>query len=375
MIGGGPGAFIGPIHRIAAELDREIELVAGAFSSDPARSRAGAEIYGLDVDRCYADYRSMIEAETARDDGAELVSIVAPNHLHFPAAQAALEAGLHVMSDKPATATLEEAERLADIVETSGCRYALTYAYSGYPLVREARELCRDGSIGAIRKVVVEYSQGWLATAIEADNKQAAWRTDPSKAGVGGCVGDIGVHAFHLAEFVSGLRVAEMCPDLGAVVGGRVLDDDCNILLHFAGGARGVLHASQIAFGERNNLNIRVYGEQGSLAWRQEDPNRLHVLRDGTEVVLHAGDDRLGGAARRATRLPPGHPEGYLEAFANLYTDFARDVRGGMGDTGPSLVPGIGEGLRGMRFVDQAVRASAARTGWVKLQDQGIVGA
>jgi len=363
MIGGGPGAFIGPVHRIAAELDREIELVAGVFSSDADRSRAGGEAYRIDPARAYADLGTMFAREAARSDPIDFVTIVSPNHHHLPAARAALAAGVPVMSDKPATATLGEARELAQLAAQAGLPYGLTYTYSGYPLVREARARVAAGALGEIRKVVVEYPQGWLAG--EATGKQAEWRVDPDRAGAGGCIGDIGVHTFQLAEFVTGLRVTELFADLAAVVPGRRLDDDCSLLLRFDNGARGVLLASQIEVGELNGLRIRAYGDQGGLAWKQEAPNEL-VLHgaDGRTEIIRAGDAALGPLARVATRTPGGHPEGYLEAFANLYRDFARMLRGEPG----SLLPGIEDGLRGMALIDTAVRASAARVGWVPLE-------
>lgn len=367
MIGGGPGSFIGPIHRIAAELDREIELVAGVFSSDPARSAQAGESYRIDPARAYPDLDAMFAAERARADGIDFVSIVTPNHHHLPAARAALAAGLPVISDKPATATLAQAQELAGHVAAAGLPYALTHTYSGYPLVREARARIAAGALGAIRKVVVEYPQGWLAG--EASGKQAEWRVDPAKSGPGGCIGDIGTHAFQLAEFISGLKVTEILADLGAVVPGRPVDDDCTVLLRFEdvgfGGARGVLLASQIEVGEMNGLRIRLYGEKGGLVWKQEVPNTLtlHTL-DGRTEVIHAGGALLGPDAASRTRTPTGHPEGYLEAFANIYRDFAAVLRG---EAAP-LLPGIDDALRGMTFVDTAVTASKARAGWVPLQ-------
>ena len=367
MIGGGPGAFIGPVHRFAAEMDREIELVAGVFSSDAARSAAAGESYRIDPARAYPSLDAMFAGEAARDDGIDFVSIVTPNHNHLPSARAALAAGLPVITDKPLTATLAEAHELAGLVASAGLPFGVTYTYSGYPLVREARARIAAGEIGTIRKVVVEYPQGWLAG--EAVGKQAEWRVDPTKAGLGGCIGDIGVHAFQLAEFVTGLRVTEMLADLGAVVPGRLLDDDCTILLRFdngqPGGARGVLLASQIEVGELNGLRIRAYGDKGGIVWKQEVPNTLtmHSL-DGRTEIIHAGGSQLGPDAASRTRTPAGHPEGYLEAFANLYRDFAALVRG---EAAP-LLPGIADGVRGMTFIDTAVSASRAKAGWVKLE-------
>lgn len=367
MVGGGPGSFIGPVHRMAAELDERIRLVAGVFSRDPAKNAQAAAAWGVAPDRVYPDHHAMIAAERARADGVELVSVVTPNHLHFDVSSAALRGGFHVISDKPATLNLAEARELADIVASSGKQYALTYTYTGYPMVREAREIVARGDLGAVRKVVVEYSQGWLSKPLEreAGNKQASWRADPSQSGVGGCIGDIGVHAFNIAEFVTGRRVVRLCADVATVVPGRPLDDDCNVLLRFDNGARGVLIASQISAGARNGLKLCVYGEKGGLTWSHEDPNVLTLdWLDGPSQTLHAGSGYLGAAARAVTRLPTGHPEGFIEAFANIYRDFADAIEGGEG----ALVPDIAEGVRGMAFVERAVAASREDSGWVTLE-------
>jgi predicted dehydrogenase len=363
MVGGGPGAFIGPVHRMAAELDGKIRLVAGAFSRDSARSAAAAQTWGV---RGYASYGALIAGEAARPDGAQMVAIVTPNDTHFEIAAAALGAGLHVMSDKPATLNLAEAYELAAVVAASGRLYGLTHVYTGYPMVREAREMVRGGDLGAVRKIVVEYAQGWLSEPIErSGSKQAAWRADPKQAGVGGCIADIGVHAFNLAEFVGGAPVTRLCADLAAVVPGRVLDDDCNVLLRFAGGARGVLIASQISAGARNGLNIQVYGEKGGLFWSHERPTELVLdWLDRPSQTLHAGSPYLGAGA--ATRIPTGHPEGFIEAFANLYRDFADAIAAGRPSADP--VPGIEDGVRAMAFVERAVAASKAGEGWVELE-------
>jgi len=362
MIGGGPGAFIGPVHRFAAELDREIELVAGVFSSDPDRSRSAAAQYLIDPSRAYGDLATMLEAEKARDDGIDFVSVVTPNHNHLPSARAALEAGYPVISDKPMTATLAEAQELAGVVEAAGLPFGLTYTYTGYPLVREMKARIDDGALGSLRKVVVEYPQGWLSQP--AEGKQAEWRVDPERAGAGGCIGDIGVHAFNLAEFVTGQKVTRLLADLAAVVPERQLDDDCSVLLRFANGARGVLLASQIEIGELNGLRIRCYGDKGGMSWKQEQPNSFtfHYL-DGRTEIVRAGDASLGALATGGTRTPGGHPEGYLEAFANIYRDFAAVLRG---EDVPCL-PRLEEGLRSMAFIDTAVRSSAAEAGWVDL--------
>ncbi|ATC24639.1 gfo/Idh/MocA family oxidoreductase [Caulobacter vibrioides] len=370
MVGGGPGSFIGPVHRMAAELDGRIRLVAGVFSRDPAKSAQAAAAWGVSPDRVYPDHHTMFAAERGRADGVQLVSVVTPNHLHFDVSAAALKAGLHVISDKPATLNLAEAQALAKVVAASGKQYGLTYTYTGYPMVREAREIVARGDLGAVRKVVVEYSQGWLSTPLERDsaNKQASWRADPSQSGVGGCIGDIGVHAFNIAEFITGRRVERLCADVATVVPGRDLDDDCNVLLRFEGGARGVLIASQISAGARNGLTISVYGEKGGLTWSHEDPNILTLdWLDGPSHVLHAGSGYLGPAARAVTRLPTGHPEGFIEAFATIYRDFADAIEGRAG----GLVPDIAEGVRGMTFVERAVAASRDDAGWVSLQGEG----
>jgi len=372
MVGGGAGSFIGPVHRMAAELDGRIRLVAGAFSSDARRSREAGRSYGIAAERAYDSYQEMFVSERLRDDPIDFVAIVAPNHLHLPIARVALENGFHVLSDKPATTTLAEARTLRDIVIRSDRLYGLTFTYTGYGLVREAREICRRGELGAIRKVVAEYSQGWLSERIEAaGHKQALWRSDPAQSGIGGCVADIGVHAFNLLEFVTGRRVAEVAAHLSSVVAGRVLDDDCNVLVRLDNGAPGVLFASQIAAGEGNGLRLRVYGKLGGLDWSQEDPNRLILsLPDGTTKILHGGANSalLSPGSRAAFRLPLGHPEGYIEAFANIYRDFAGVVAtGDVGALDKSAVPTIDAGVRSMAFVDAAVHSSRAGSIWTRI--------
>lgn len=362
MIGGGPGAFIGPVHRFAAELDREIELVAGVFSSDPDRSRAAAGQYLIDPARAYGSLDEMFAAEAAREDGVDFVAIVTPNHNHLPSARAALAAGLPVITDKPMTATLAEAHELAALAQAAALPLGVSFTYTGYPLVREMRARIAAGALGPLRKVVVEYPQGWLSQP--AEGKQAEWRVDPARAGAGGCIGDIGVHAFNLAEFVTGRRVTRLLADLAAMVPGRALDDDCSVLLRFDNGARGVLLASQIEVGELNGLRIRCYGEKGGMSWRQEEPNSfLQHHADGRTEIVRAADASLGPLAASRTRTPGGHPEGYLEAFANVYRDFAAVLRG---EEAPCL-QGVAEGMRGMAFIDTAVRASQAEAGWVDL--------
>ena len=377
MVGGGRGAFIGAVHRIAANIDGQIELVAGAFSADPEKSKAsGADLF-LAPGRVYGSYQELVAQEAAlpADQRIDFVAIVTPNHVHFPAAKAALEGGFHVLSDKPATFDLAEAKELAAIVKKSGLLYGLTHNYTGYPLIKEARELVHSGKLGKIRKVVVEYPQGWLATRIEASGqKQAAWRTDPKRSGAAGCIGDIGTHAENLAEYISGLQIEELAADITAFVKGRALDDDGNVLLRFKGGAKGVLHASQISVGEENNLNIRIYGEKGGLEWHQNEPNTLLVKwLDAPMQVYRTANGYLGKAALAAGRTPPSHPEGYLEAFANIYKNFANHIRARI--EGRKLAkddlcldyPKIEDGVRGMAFIEAVVKSSKANARWTKL--------
>ncbi len=377
MIGGGRGAFIGAVHRIAANIDGQIELVAGAFSADAAKSKASGEDFYLDPARVYGSYDELVRKEAAlpADRRIDFVSIVTPNHVHFPAAKAALEGGFHVLSDKPATFDLAEAKQLAAIVKKTGLLYGLTHNYTGYPLVKEARDLVAAGKLGKIRKVVVEYPQGWLATKLEASGqKQAAWRTDPKRSGAAGCIGDIGTHAENLAEYITGLQISELAADLTAFVKGRKLDDDGNVLLRFKGGAKGVLHSSQISVGEENNLNIRVYGEKGGLEWHQREPNTL-LLKwlDQPMQVYRTANGYLGKNAAAATRTPPAHPEGYLEAFANIYKNFASAVRARvekkkLAKDDPALdFPKIEDGVRGMAFIEAVVKSSKANAAWTKL--------
>jgi len=370
MVGGGPGAFIGPVHRMGAELDGKIELVAGAFSQTAERSRAAGEYYRIDPSRAYADYREMIESELRRPDPIDFVAIVTPNHLHLPVALAALAAGFPVMSDKPATATYAEALELEKAVLKSGLPYGLTHTYAGYSLVREARAMCSSGQLGPIRKVAVEYLQGWLSRPIETTgHKQAAWRSDPAQSGPGGCIGDIGVHAFHLVEYITGLEVASLNADLRTVVAGRKLDDDCNELLKLSNGSTGTLACSQVATGEGNGLRIRVYGENGSIDWRHEDPNRLRVKWiEGPEQIRHAAGNYLSADALAVTRLPGGHPEGLIEAFGILYREFADGLiawRAGQKNPLPATLPGIVAGVRGMRFIERTIESSRIAN-WVK---------
>ena len=369
MVGGGEGAFIGAVHRMAAAIDGSIELVCGAFSSDAARSRRSGLALGLKSERIYDDYASMMRAEAALPEAERMqfVAIVTPNNTHFPIAKAALEAGFHVLSDKPATLNLAEALQLRGIVHDSGLLYGLTHTYSGYPLVKEARARVAAESLGTVRKVVVEYSQGWLAEREEDKaNKQAAWRLDPAQAGVSSCMGDIGVHAANLAETVTGLRISRLCADMEPVVEGRRLDDDGAIFLRFENGAKGVLMASQISIGEENDLRIRVYGDKGGLEWSQQEPNTLWLKwPDRPTEMLRTGGSYLSEAATQNTRTPMGHPEGYLEAFANIYQAFAAQVRdAAAGEATAADCPGIEEAIRGMQFIELAVTAGNSEQKW-----------
>ncbi|MFN0128406.1 MAG: Gfo/Idh/MocA family protein [Verrucomicrobiales bacterium] len=377
MVGGGRGAFIGAIHRIAAQIDGQIELVCGAFSSDPEKSKAsGADLF-LPPGRCYGSFEEMIKSEAKLPEGERMdfVAIVTPNHMHFPPSKMALEHGFHVLSDKPATFNLAEAKKLGELVKKTGLLYGLTHNYTGYPLVKQARDMVAAGTLGKIRKVVVEYPQGWLATRLEeSGQKQASWRTDPKRSGAAGSIGDIGTHAENLAEYITGLQIAELAADITAFVKGRKLDDDGNVLLRFKGGAKGVLHCSQISVGEENNLNIRVYGEKGGLEWHQNEPNTLLVKwLDQPMQVYRTANGYLSPAALAAGRTPPAHPEGYLEAFANIYKHFALAIRARLEKKklpkdDPALdFPTIHDGIRGMAFIEAVVASSKKNAAWTQL--------
>jgi len=376
MVGGGKGAFIGSIHRMAANLDGEIELVCGAFNSDGDRAAQSGAALGLPATRVYCDYQAMMVGEAAlpADERMQFVAIVTPNHMHFPVAEAALLAGFHVISDKPATFDLAEVLKLRELLEQTGLLYGLTHTYTGYPLVKEARQRVRDGELGRIRKVVVDYPQGWLADRQEdTDNKQAAWRLDPSRAGVSSCMGDIGVHAANLAEYISGQKISEICSDLTAFVDGRELDDDGCVMLRFENGAKGLLSASQVSVGEENALSIRIYGDKGGLQWSQQEPNTLWLKwPDRPTQMLRTGADYLGQLAAANTRTPGGHPEGYLEAFANIYMAFVGQIRarqsGEVPDQRAGDCPGIEEAVRGMTFIELAVAASNSDTKWHRFE-------
>jgi len=363
MVGGGRDAFIGAVHRTAARLDNNYRLVAGALSSTPAKALASAEDLGLP--RGYGSWQEMLDGEMAlpESERVEAVSIVTPNHLHHPVAKAFAEAGFHVICDKPLVHTREQADELTRIAAAKGIVFAVTYNYTGYPMVREARRLVREGALGTVRKVIVEYNQGWLATRLEAtgENKQSQWRTDPERSGIGGAIGDIGSHAENLVSSITGLELEAICADLTAFVPGRELDDDASLLLRFEGGARGVLTVSQIEVGEENDLRIRVYGETGSLTWHQEDPNRLvHKTLDGPARLLTRGNGYLGPAATAATRIPAGHPEAFLEAFANVYAGVADAIRGAAAADYPTVV----DGARGVAFIETTVESAHSDAKW-----------
>ena len=371
MVGGGEGAFIGAVHRMAARLDGHYALVAGALSSEPDKAQRSGETLGLAADRIYTGFADMARRESQRADGIEAVAIVTPNHMHAPVALAFLAAGIHVICDKPLTSTLADAKKLRRAAKKSGCIFAVTHNYTGYPLVRQARDMVQRGELGDIRVVQVEYAQDWLTTAVEqTGQKQAAWRTDPTRSGLGGCIGDIGTHAFNLAHFITGLGVAELSAELTTFVAGRQLDDNVQITLRYANGARGSLWASQVAPGNENNLNIRVYGSKGGLAWHQEHPNQLHWTPFGEPTrILSRGGAGIGASAARVTRIPAGHPEGYLEAFATIYSEVAQAIRAAKQAT--ALAPDvtfahIDDGVEGVVFIDAAVRSSLAAGKWVR---------
>jgi predicted dehydrogenase len=373
MIGGGRGAFIGAVHRMAARLDDRYELVAGAFSADPQRSRASAAELLLDPRRGYGSVDDMIKNEAARADRIDVVTVVTPNHLHHAAAKKLLDAGFHVICDKPMTTSVADAEDLVSTAERTKRVLAVTYNYSGYPLIRQAKSMIAAGELGELRLVQVEYAQDWLTTLLEAEGqKQASWRADPQQVGVAAAVGDIGTHAFHLAEFVSGLRVAQLAADLSTHVAGRKLDDNAQMLLRFASGARGSLWASQVAPGNENGLRLRIYGARGGLEWSQEEPNHMRHAPYGQQPrILARGGPGLAPIVAGAARIPAGHPEGYLEGFAQMYRDIADLIAAYDANSSPSagaqLVPTARDGLRGVRFVHAAVESSRTDAAWVHL--------
>ncbi|WP_200975800.1 Gfo/Idh/MocA family protein [Echinicola sp. 20G] len=378
MIGGGPGSFIGAVHRIAANMDGQIELVAGAFSSNPEKSaQAGAELF-LNRSRIYQSYDEMFEKEKElpEDQRIDFVSIVTPNHVHFDPTVKALKNGFHVVLDKPMTLTYEEAKELDQVIKDTGMLFCLTHTYTGYPMVKEAKQLVSNGTLGNIRKVYVEYPQGWLWKNVsEEENKQAGWRTDPKRSGVAGCMGDIGTHALNLAEYVSGLKLDKLCADLNTTLPGRTLDDDGIVLLKFEGGASGVLMASQVATGAENNLKIRVYGDKAGLEWQQEDANSLIVRhQEQPDQIYRAGANvpYLSSYALANSRTPAGHPEGYLEAFANHYRNFARTLTAKLNGTEPEKewldFPSTEDGLRGMAFIEHVVKSGQSEQKWTEFK-------
>ena len=373
MVGGGQGAFIGAVHRAAARLDDHYELVAGALSSDPERARSSGEDFRLDPARSYASYHDMAKAEAARGDGIDVVAIVTPNHLHYPVARVFLEAGIHVICDKPMTASLQDARDLAEIVRDTGCVFALTHTNIGVPMVRQARAMVAAGLLGSIRIVQVEYPQDWLTQPIDADGqKQAAWRTDPAQTGIGACISDIGTHAYNLAGFVTGLRVSELCAELSSFVEGRRLDDNVHILMRYENGARGMLWASQVAPGNENAIRIRVYGDKAGLHWFGEQPDHLHFTPFGEAPrLITKGSPAMLEPAARIAHMPGGHPEGIIEAFANLYNDAAGLIHARLEglDADPLArdLPGVDQGLAGMEFIHAAVASSNDNGAWVPL--------
>ncbi|HEU4493560.1 MAG TPA: Gfo/Idh/MocA family oxidoreductase [Rubrobacteraceae bacterium] len=373
MVGGGSGAFIGAVHRRAAIMDGEVEFVAGALSSTPERALASGRELGLTDERNYASWERMLDDELSlsETERVDFVSIVTPNHMHHPVARAFAEAGFNVVLDKPMVHTSQEAEDLMRVVESSGVVFAVTYTYTGYPMVKQARHMVREGLLGEVRKVIAEYNQGWLASQLEESGaKQAEWRTDPARSGIAGAVGDIGSHAENLVSTITGLEVAEICADLTTFVPGRRLDDDGNLLIRYEGGAKGIMMASQISAGAENDLRVRIYGTEGGLEWRQEEPEYLyHTPAEEPERVLKRGNDYLCEEAKKASRLPPGHPEGFIEAFANVYMSVAATIRarqeqvepGGL----PRCFPTVYDGARGVHFIEKTVESSQSDRKWL----------
>lgn len=370
MVGGGTGAFIGYVHRVASRIDGDYDLVAGALSSRPEVAQESGRNLGLAEDRIYTSYEEMAKAEAARPDGIEAVAIVTPNHMHYGPAKAFLEAGIHVICDKPITATLEDARKLAEIQPKNGAKFLLTHNYTGYPLIRQARELVESGALGKIRVIQAEYPQDWLAVAADEDNKQASWRTDPARSGAGGAIGDIGTHAYNLLRFVTGLTTDSVSADLTAFVPGRQLDDNVHIMLRFEGGAKGMLWASQVAVGCENGLQLRIYGEKAGIEWRQDNPNYMWFTEFGKPKQLLTRGGAISGnaASTMNVRIPSGHPEGYLEAFATLYSQFAEVIRGN-GQPYEGLLPTLADGVEGMQFITASVQSSKNDGKWTKLSE------
>lgn len=370
MVGGGSDAFIGGVHRIASRIDDHYRLVAGALSSTPERAQKSGRELGLADDRIYDDFNAMAEAESAREDGIEAVAIVTPNHVHYAAAKAFLERGIHVICDKPLTSTLEDAEKLVAVAEKSNALFVLTHNYTGYPMIRQAREMIANGDLGALRVIQVEYAQDWLSE--EQDFKQAEWRTDPARSGAGGSTGDIGTHAFNLAAFVTGLELDSLSADIQAFVDGRQVDDNAHVMMRYKGGARGMLWCSQVAPGNENALRLRVYGEKGGLEWVQEDPNYLWYTQLGeSKRLITRNGAGAGASAARVSRVPPGHPEGYLEGFANIYSEAAKAIvakRTHNAVDEDVIFPTVQDGLLGVKFIDACVQSSAKNAQWIEIK-------
>ena len=372
MVGGGHGAFIGAVHRIASRIDDQYDLVAGSLASTPDLAHESAKDLGISDDRSYATFQEMADKESSRENGIDVVAIVTPNHLHYPVADAFLSKGIHVICDKPLTSNLEDAKKFLESVKKSKALFCLTHNYTGYPMVRQARKMFEDGEIGKLRVIQVEYAQDWLTLPIEKEGqKQATWRTDPSKAGMGGSIGDIGSHAFNLVDFITGAKLNELCADISTFVDGRKNDDNAHVLLRYENNVKGMLWCSQVAPGNENALRIRIYGDKGGMEWHQENPNNLIVDYFGKakKIIRRAGNETID-IANRVSRIPPGHPEGYLEGFANIYTDFAKQIIAFKKNKNPScetnLVPSITDGVRGIEFINSVVESGLNGGKWVK---------
>jgi len=372
MVGGGQGAFIGGVHRIASRIDNHYDLVAGSLTSNPETAHASARELRINDDRSYATFQDMAEKESSREDGIDVVAIVTPNHLHYPIAEAFLSKNIHVICDKPLTHNLEDAEKFLESVKKSNALFALTHNYTGYPMVRQARQMFRDGEIGNLRVIQVEYAQDWLTLPIENEGqKQASWRTDPSKAGMGGSIGDIGSHAFNLVDFITGAKLNELCADISSFVPGRKNDDNAHVLLRYENNVKGMLWSSQVAPGNENALRIRIYGDKGGMEWEQENPNYLTVdiFGKAKKIIRRAGNETID-IGNRITRIPPGHPEGYLEGFANIYSDFAKQILAFKDNQKPEkdilLVPSIEDGVKGVKFITTVVKSGSNGGKWIK---------
>ena len=372
MVGGGQGAFIGGVHRIASRIDNHYELVAGSLASNPEIANLSAKELGINDDRSYSTFQDMAEKESLREDGIDVVAIVTPNFLHYPIAEAFLSKNIHVICDKPLTHNLDDAEKLLESVKKSKALFALTHNYTGYPMVRQAREMFRNGEIGNLRVIQVEYAQDWLTLPIENEGqKQASWRTDPSKAGIGGSIGDIGSHAFNLVDFITGAKLNELCADISSFVPGRKNDDNAHVLLRYENNVKGMLWSSQVAPGNENALRIRIYGDKGGMEWEQENPNYLTVdiFGKAKKIIRRAGNEAIN-IGNRITRIPPGHPEGYLEGFANIYSDFAKQILAFKDNQKPEkdilLVPSIEDGVKGVKFITTVVESGSNGGKWIK---------